>query len=68
MLATPLGIGLYGILLDRIHWLYLPLASGIVALVMGIMAHKNKELRNFFSQNAEPVLNSVGEKERVSAL
>ncbi|PNQ84805.1 MFS transporter [Paenibacillus polymyxa] len=68
MLATPLGIGLYGILLDRIHWVYLPLASGIVALVMGIMAHKNKALRNFFSQSAEPVLNSVGEKERVSAL
>lgn len=66
MLATPIGIWLYGILLDRLYWIYLPIGSGVVALVIGILAHRNKSLRQFFNQKEDPVIEDTGAKGKVS--
>ncbi|MFB6362818.1 MFS transporter [Paenibacillus elgii] len=67
MLATPLGIWFYGILSELIHWVVLTIFSGIVVLVIGMAAYKNKQLREFFNRWGTPVLDPAGDKGRATA-
>ncbi len=67
MLAVPLGIWFYGILSELIHWVFLPFFSGIIVLVIGMAAHKNKQVREFFNRLDDPAFDPAGKKGRATA-
>ncbi|NEW07890.1 MFS transporter [Paenibacillus sp. SYP-B3998] len=67
MLATPLGIWVYGFVLNRIDWAYLPLVSGGIVFVVGLLAHQNRQLREFFKKNDAPLTVKTEQSERISA-
>ncbi|MGC5773686.1 MFS transporter [Paenibacillus pabuli] len=53
-IAVPLGMGVYGALLEVVDWYYITLVSGAGLLVVGILAYRNRDLREFFTQGSEP--------------
>jgi DHA3 family macrolide efflux protein-like MFS transporter len=48
-IATPPGMWLYGILMEKFQWYYITGISGIALLVFGIVASKNKIFKEFMN-------------------
>ncbi|QNU68231.1 MFS transporter [Ruminiclostridium herbifermentans] len=46
---SPVGLWLYGVLLDIFKWYYLTTASGIILLLIGIFAVKSKYFQDFIN-------------------
>ncbi len=46
-ITAPPGMWLYGILMEKFKWYYITGISGIVLLIFGIVASKNKIFREF---------------------
>ncbi|MNO13085.1 enterobactin exporter EntS [compost metagenome] len=53
-IAVPIGMWVYGAALEVIEWSYITVASGILLLVVGVIAHRSRELREFFTQDLKP--------------
>lgn len=53
-IAVPVGMGVYGALLEVVDWHYITLVSGVGLLTVGILAYRNRDLREFFTQGMEP--------------
>ncbi|WP_342552000.1 MFS transporter [Paenibacillus sp. FSL R7-0652] len=53
-IAVPIGMGVYGALLEVVDWYYITLVSGVGLLAVGILAYRNRDLREFFTQGMEP--------------
>ncbi|AJS57349.1 MFS transporter [Paenibacillus sp. IHBB 10380] len=53
-IAVPVGMWVYGATLEVFDWSYITVISGVGLLIVGIIAHRNRELREFFSQTIEP--------------
>ncbi|GIO85793.1 MFS transporter [Paenibacillus faecis] len=53
-IAVPVGMWVYGALLEIVDWYYITVISGIGMLAVGILAHRNRDLREFFTQGKEP--------------
>ncbi|MDR0268639.1 MFS transporter [Paenibacillus sp.] len=53
-IAVPVGMWVYGALLEMMNWYYITVISGIGLLVVGFIAHRNRELREFFTLGSEP--------------
>ncbi|MFD2672428.1 MFS transporter [Marinicrinis sediminis] len=55
-LAVPIGMWVYGAMLDIFDYSYILVASGLSLIVLGALAHRNRDLREFFRQTppAEP--------------
>ncbi|MEI4799718.1 MFS transporter [Bacillus sp. NPDC077411] len=49
-ICTPIGMWLYGILLEGINWFYIPIASGVIVLIVGFLANRNEEVKSYFSK------------------
>ncbi|PGK35770.1 arabinose ABC transporter permease [Bacillus anthracis] len=49
-ICTPIGMWLYGILLEDINWIYIPIASGAIVLIVGFFANRNAEVKSYFSK------------------
>jgi hypothetical protein len=48
-ISTPLGMWLYGILLEFIDWGYVIAVSGLLMIAASFFANKNKHFQNFIS-------------------
>ncbi|GAA0134962.1 MFS transporter [Paenibacillus sp. YSY-4.3] len=53
-IAVPVGMWVYGAALEAIDWSYIAVISGAGLFVVGFIAYRNRELREFFTQDAEP--------------
>ncbi|SFK13469.1 MULTISPECIES: MFS transporter [unclassified Bacillus (in: firmicutes)] len=49
-ICTPIGMWLYGILLEGIDWFYIPITSGVIVLMVGFLANRNEEVKSYFSK------------------
>ena len=49
-ITSPIGMWLYGILLENVKWTYVTFISGVVMLGLGIFAGRNKYYREFLQQ------------------
>lgn len=49
-LSAPLGMWIFGILLKKIEWGYITLASGVIMLVMCIIFKRNKHYKKFVKE------------------
>lgn len=50
-ISAPPGMWLYGFLLEKFEWYYITGISGIVLLIFGIVASKNKIFRDFLKSD-----------------
>ncbi|MGG4552527.1 MFS transporter [Paenibacillus humicus] len=53
-IAVPVGMWVYGAALEGMDWSYIAVISGAGLFVVGFIAYRNRELREFFTQDAEP--------------
>ncbi|MVO98791.1 MFS transporter [Paenibacillus lutrae] len=53
-LAVPVGMWIYGVLIDLINFSFIVIGSGLLLFIVGTIAHRNKDLREFFKQDLEP--------------
>jgi DHA3 family macrolide efflux protein-like MFS transporter len=51
-ISVPIGMWIYGMLLERVDFSYLLFGSSVLLFVVGNLAHRNKALRNFFKEDA----------------
>jgi DHA3 family macrolide efflux protein-like MFS transporter len=49
-ISSPIGMWLYGILLENVKWTYVTFVSGVVMLVLGVFAGRNKYYQEFLQQ------------------
>ncbi|MCX8128638.1 MAG: MFS transporter [Clostridia bacterium] len=52
-ITTPLGMWVYGILLERVKWTYITFFSGLLMLGISIIASRNIYYRTFLDQQKE---------------
>jgi hypothetical protein len=45
--STPIGMWIFGFLLEKINWGYIPVASGLVVLLICLVQSRNKDFREF---------------------
>ncbi len=46
-ISTPIGMWIFGFLLEKIHWAYIPLGSGLIVLLICLVKSRNKHFREF---------------------
>ncbi|NDI35229.1 MFS transporter [Chengkuizengella sediminis] len=52
-MSVPVGLWIYGAALEMISWIYLTTISGVTLIIIGFIAHRNQELREFFSREQD---------------
>ncbi|NBI30070.1 MFS transporter [Chengkuizengella marina] len=52
-MSVPVGLWIYGAVLEMVSWTYLTTISGVTLIIIGFIAHRNKELREFFSREQD---------------
>ncbi len=52
-ISSPFGIWIYGILLEKIPWMYVTCMSGVLMLLIGTFASRNSRYREFLRQQDE---------------
>ncbi|MDQ0175261.1 MFS transporter [Bacillus chungangensis] len=48
-IAIPFGFWIYGLALEYMDWMYVIVVPGVSLIIIGVFAHSNKPLRQFFS-------------------
>jgi MFS family permease len=49
-ITSPLGMWMYGFLLEKVGWTYVILTSGVLLFILGLLAGGNKNYRAFLAQ------------------
>lgn len=65
LLSTPLGIWIYGILLQKMNWTYILWASGIIMIIMCFIFRKNRHYMAFINNAKDDKTLIEYESERV---
>ncbi|MFS1514461.1 MFS transporter [Chengkuizengella sp. SCS-71B] len=52
-MSVPIGLWIYGAVLEMVSWTYLTTISGVTLIIIGFIAHRNQELREFFSREQD---------------
>ena len=56
-ITSPLGIWLYGILMEFVDWSIITVASGVILLVIGFIFVNNKNYREFCKELTDETCN-----------
>ncbi len=48
LISVPVGMQIYGLMIENINWAFIIVASAIMMMLLGINGHNNKILRGFF--------------------
>ncbi len=46
-ISIPIGMWIYGLLLERVNWVFIPIFSGIIVFVISTFSEKNKYYKEF---------------------
>ncbi|GGG11629.1 MFS transporter [Paenibacillus albidus] len=64
--SVPIGLLIFGAVMEMANWIYLVSVSGTILIVMGYFAHRSNALREFFSVELEPEKELKPVREEVS--